>query len=176
MRLRNHLIELTMSKKTKIAINQRPTAVTARFSANIHLESGLTYEFLATGARDDDLLDSIMDPDMIDPDDQDWFVWEVIFALYDPEHKYGTFSRETSRIDIGKKDALQLFAAIEEVFKEFITSVNPNRFYFTSEDDDVSRIKLYNTLAKKIVQKTGYDLHQPIPSIWEFERPAGMWF
>ena len=52
------------------------------------------------------------------------------------------------------KVALETFAAVEKLTKEFLKEFKPNRFYFSASG--VSRIKLYQTLVKKILKDATY--------------------
>jgi len=53
------------------------------------------------------------------------------------------------------KVALETFAAVEKLTKEFLKEFKPERFYFSASG--VSRIKLYHTLAKKILKDGTYE-------------------
>jgi hypothetical protein len=52
------------------------------------------------------------------------------------------------------KVGLQLFAAVEKLTKDFLKWEKPEQFRFSATG--VSRIKLYNTLAKRILKETPY--------------------
>lgn len=52
------------------------------------------------------------------------------------------------------KAGIQLFAAVENLTKEFLKYEKPEQFRFSATG--VSRIKLYNTLAKKIIKGGEY--------------------
>ena len=52
------------------------------------------------------------------------------------------------------KVALETFAAVEKLTKDFLKEFKPKKFYFTASG--ASRIKLYQTLAKKILKDGTY--------------------
>ena len=68
-------------------------------------------------------------------------IWEVAFE--DEEARRYTITKR-------KGAALELFAALEKVFKQFIEKTLPNKFRFTADIEEKSRVKLYDLLAKKI--------------------------
>ena len=61
----------------------------------------------------------------------------------------------SSSIPDKHKVGLQLFAAVEKLTKDFLKSEKPERFRFSATG--VSRIKLYETLAKKILKDGTYE-------------------
>lgn len=94
----------------------------------ITLEDGLRFKFIAHYFRTADL-------------------WEVIFE-----------DSEKRAYQVGKRKgaSLELFAALERVFKNFILKTLPNKFRFTADTEEKSRVKLYDLLAKKIEKTQGY--------------------
>jgi hypothetical protein len=68
-------------------------------------------------------------------------IWEIAFE--DEEER-----RETVRKRKGA--SLELFAALEKVFKQFVEKALPDKFRFSAALDEKSRVKLYDLLAKKI--------------------------
>jgi hypothetical protein len=71
-----------------------------------------------------------------------------------------------------RKAGLQLFAAIEKLMHDFIKWGKPEYFYFTGTG--TSRVKLYNTLAKKILKDGKYEKgNVPVllqGAMWNFVR------
>ena len=70
------------------------------------------------------------------------------------------------------KVALETFAAVEKLTKDFLKEFKPKYFYFTGTG--TSRIKLYKTLAKKILKDGTYKKGN-VPtmlqgSMWNFAR------
>ena len=68
------------------------------------------------------------------------------------------FEREGSgiqRVKIDRKVLMELFAALEKAFSEFLKTKKPDSFYFTGSKD---RIKLYDTIARRITNKTKYKM------------------
>lgn len=72
--------------------------------------------------------------------------WGIVF--YAPSLSSGIKGEKT-------KVALETFAAVEKMTKDFLKEFKPKRFYFTASGS--SRIKLYNTLAKKILKDGKYE-------------------
>jgi hypothetical protein len=73
---------------------------------------------------------------------------------------YVQFFDSAGRDELVSKDkrvGLNLFAALEVVFKEFIKTYDPLVFTFDAKIADKSRVKLYDLLARKI-GKHGYDV------------------
>ena len=97
------------------------------FNAKITLGSGDIWYFNATN-------------DMGDGD------WSIVF--YAPSMSPGIRGDKN-------KVALETFAAVEKLVKDFIDKEKPERFHFTGTG--TSRVKLYNTLAKKILKSGKYE-------------------
>lgn len=70
-------------------------------------------------------------------------VWEVVFFLVkDGQNKYDI-------TDTG--EAFTVFSTVAEFLEELIERKNPGVIYFSGEEP--SRVRLYDTFAKKIVQR-----------------------
>ena len=117
----------------------------SRYEQIITLEDGLSFKFDALYFRTAE-------------------VWEVTF-----EDAQGNRYQSEKR----KGAAIELFAALEKVFNDFIAKTLPNKFRFTADIDEKSRVKLYNTLAKKIAKKgLGYEYttkQSPAAVIYKFK-------
>ena len=72
--------------------------------------------------------------------------WEVEF-----EHSVTGIRRRK----VSPKIALELFAALEKAFTEFLKAKKPDSFSFSGSPD---KIKLYDTIATKISRKAKYKL------------------
>ena len=82
---------------------------------------------------------------------EDAITWEIAFVD----------SKGSVKIEPKDKGvSLELFAALPKVVEMFIKSKNPSTFFFTSKPEEVSRVKLYTLLAKKI-EKSGYIFKKP---------------
>jgi hypothetical protein len=86
----------------------------------------------------------------------------VFFADYDSDNTYWEVEFESGesgiiRRDVEPKIAVELFAALEQAFSKFIQSKKPKVFGFSGATD---RIKLYDTIAKKITSKTKYKVEK----------------
>ena len=71
--------------------------------------------------------------------------WEIVFED-EQERRY--------RVEKPKGTSIELFAALEKCFNDFISKALPDKFRFVADIDERSRVKLYDLLAKKI-QKAG---------------------
>ena len=95
--------------------------------------------------------------------------WEISFIRR--KHRgTRTISRPEEKKDI--KKALQVFAALEHIFKEFIKTVEPPAFTFTASEagkrPDQHKIKLYHKIAERIA-KHGYKFeYDNIELEWKF--------
>ncbi len=169
MRLSKYITELSVAKKPKIKYIVKPDL----FHADIKLDidyymapapSEYSYYF-------DAQLDTFNSVQRLE--------FEILNVAYNdymtelenrpPDHRFNidapaiwniTFEDTAARMDQvpkGKQVALNLFAALEMVFKEFINRKDPLVFQFDADIAEPSRVKLYNTLAKRI-QKNGFDL------------------
>jgi hypothetical protein len=98
------------------------------YEQTISLEDGLIFKFKAHYFRSDDM-------------------WEIVFE--DEE-------KRTYQIGKRKGAALELFAALENVLKNFILKTLPNKFRFTADVEEKSRVKLYDLIAKKIEKTQGF--------------------
>ena len=88
--------------------------------------------------------------------------WTIVF--YTPVGK-------TQPTENKGKIALETFAAVERLTKEFIEYQKPERFSFSGGGR--SRNKLYDLLAKKIVKTKKYKMKKDkglMSDFWEFER------
>lgn len=54
------------------------------------------------------------------------------------------------------ENPFKVFSGIQQAFFQWINEINPDNFYFTAKRK--SRIKLYNSFAKKIENKTKYKI------------------
>lgn len=90
--------------------------------------------------------------------------WYIYF-----EDEKGTMSKAPKERGV----ALQLFAALQEVLKNFIKTKKPMRFEFKGMPGEASREKLYNTIALRM-PKLGYKKN-PVPGAgeWSFTRVLG---
>jgi hypothetical protein len=125
MRLKQYINELAMKKGT--IITNPKYKKESMYEQDIILEDGLKFKFICYFFRTSDL-------------------WEIAFedeneARHKDEKRQGA--------------SIELFAAIEKVFKKFIDTALPNEFHFSSDLEEKSRVKLYDLLSKKIV-KMGY--------------------
>jgi len=96
------------------------------FNAKITLENGVQWFFNATNEMDDD-------------------EWDIAF-----------YSASGHDPLTGNKNqmGLQTFAAVEKLVIDFIEAEDPEEFHFSATGK--SRVKLYNTLAKKILKSGKY--------------------
>lgn len=126
MRLYQYINELAMRKKTVISSPKYKEK--SMYEQTVTLEDGLQFKFICYYFSTAD-------------------IWEVTF---EDENEY----RE--KAPKRKGAAVELFAALEKVFKQFLEKALPDRFRFLADIDEKSRIKLYDLLAKKI-SKLGFD-------------------
>ena len=104
------------------------------YDAKIILKDGLKFYFICYYFRTEEL-------------------WEIAFED-EAERRY--------KIEQRPGASLELFAALETVFKDFINKALPNKFRFTADIEEKSRVRLYDTLAKKITKMgMGYKVQTP---------------
>ena len=154
MKFEEYILELSMKKGTDIKIIQDTSYA---YHARITLDNGEIFKVFTNG----DYMpvwvltgeDSIPVKDNI----TDVFKWEVYF-----EDDMG----KTELAPKEKGTSLQLFAALEQYFKDFIKKKKPDMIEFSSDKGESSRMKLYNLLSKKI-QKGGYtNKYQKTPQLF----------
>jgi hypothetical protein len=124
MRLKQYISELSMKADTKIEISKRKNKY---FDALITLEDGIQWYYEAK---------------LIDENE-----WDISF--YPPEfNKKRPLNKDRGKV------ALQTFAAVESITKQFIEYQKPDRIEFSASGG--SRQKLYDLLATKIAQSGKY--------------------
>ena len=116
-----------------------------KYEQYIILEDGLKFKFIGSYFKTAEL-------------------WYVVFE--DEEKRQHKANKR-------KGAALELFAALEKVFKQFIENTLPNKFRFMADIDEKSRIRLYDILSKKI-EKMGAGFKSkkkksPAHMIYDFE-------
>jgi hypothetical protein len=124
MRLKNYLIQELAMKRAKVGSPQYWPEST--YIQDITLSDGQKFKFLGYYFRTAD-------------------IWEVVFED-EEERRY--------KVEKPQGTSLELFATLEKVFKDFLEKALPDKFRFTADIDERSRVKLYDLLAKKI-QKAG---------------------
>ena len=130
-RLKQYLIELAMKKGTTITPPKYKEE--SMYEQDIILEDGLKFKFICYFFRTSGL-------------------WEVAF-----EDEQEVRAKEAKR----QWASIELFAALEKVFKTFIDKALPNEFHYSADLEEKSRVKLYDLLAKKIVKMGyGYKLYE----------------
>lgn len=171
MRLKKHLTELSMSADTDIKYKKNTSS---SIDAHIILKDLVVFRFFADYGslalmykilqKYPKLLDKLekkkqveytkrqgryIDPNS-DQSKKGWvFTWEVWF-----EDESGDTALSPKR----KGAAIELFSALEEVMKNFITEKKPVLFHFAADVTEPSRVKLYKLLAKKILKISSYKL------------------
>jgi len=125
MKFKKYLTELAIKKGTTITPPKYKEE--SMYEQDIILEDGLKFKFICYFFRTAG-------------------IWEVAF-----EDEQEVRAKETKR----QGAAIELFAALEKVFKTFIDKALPNEFHFSADLEEKSRVKLYDILTKKIL-KTGY--------------------
>jgi len=93
---------------------------------------------------------------------------EVMFLLNNKEREEwyvdftrGVVGRDRSKEKFnvtGEGDAFRIFATILEIFRDFIKQVQPLRIYFSVDNTESSRIKLYDRMITRFANKMGYRL------------------
>jgi hypothetical protein len=81
--------------------------------------------------------------------------------IYNEDFWDVNFQDEKGRISIqpkGKNVAIELFAALEKVFTDFISKAKPDEIQFSSSNYEKSRVKLYHMVAKKIAKKGNFQI------------------
>jgi hypothetical protein len=145
MRLKNHLLELAMKQSSFEVVKDS----SEKYVVNIQTESevfqfgGFTYPLsLIEYTFPDFPFTKIGRYRDTDP------VWVVSF-----EDSRGSL-RQTKK---DKNTAIQLFSALQEVFSNFIKKKKPEMFLYSARSNELSKVKLYDLIAKKISKK-GYKL------------------
>ena len=114
------------------------------YNAKIDLEDGTQWFFNAVNN---------------DPRDED--SWDISF-----------YQSGMEEVKDKRKSGLQLFAAVEKLVRDFLKWGKPEYFYFTGTG--ASRIKLYETLAKRILKDGKYEKgNVPVllqGAMWNFKR------
>ena len=124
---KDYIKELAMKKGTNI---KPPKYIPDRkYEQEIILEDGLIFFFKAFYFQSAD-------------------VWDIQF-----QDQFGAVVKSKKR----EGASIELFAALESVFKEFVEKTVPNRFRFGADRDEESRVKLYNMLARKIAKRGKFD-------------------
>lgn len=127
MRLRQYLTELAMRKGTKIKVHKGSN----EYNAEIELEGGQKWLYNA-----------------MDYDGNG--IWDIVF--YEPSKDMISFDQKGDK----HKVALETFAAVEKLTRDFIKYHEPSVISFNAQGK--SRVKLYDLLAKKIVKSKKYRL------------------
>lgn len=144
MRLENYLSELAMKKGTVINV---VTATPKNYLVKITLEGGELFTFEAA-----------------EQDDKYAKTWTI------------AFEDSSGSLHVSPKDkgvALQLFAALEMVFINFIKKYKPDDFEFSGYSHEKSKIKLYGTVAKKIAKRAKYFMQSQTAgdqTLWIFNK------
>lgn len=167
MRLNRYITELSMAKKPKIKILNKPTLYHADIELDmedVYQQSKLLFYFDATL----DTVPSYMRghfPVLMKSYNDYFTAIEEMHGnpndLPAPAIWTITFEDSAAHMEIEEKPrgvALNLFAAIEKVMRDFVKAKKPLVFSFSSEEFEESRVKLYNLLAKRISKKGGYDV------------------
>ena len=81
------------------------------------------------------------------------YVWEIEFEWVPDNYEYGTIDPfgVTGKM---KGKSFEVFSGVATVVNRFIKEKKPNYFIFSAKES--SRIKLYDTMTKLIVQKIPY--------------------
>jgi hypothetical protein len=133
MRLKEYLNELAMKANTKI---EPWNSGQAHGGARITLSNGEVFNFYISPGNVE-----LQDGTKIDR-------FELMFT--DSKSEINTSAK-------GKNTAVELFAALEKIVKEFIQTQKPSVIEFSpANKDEKSKQKLYVLLAKKIAKKFGY--------------------
>jgi hypothetical protein len=157
MKFRNYLTELSLKK----ASFQVTMSTSAEFRAKISTEHG---NFIYSAKRFLTEKNMSMDTTLLAKlgiDGKHEFLWELSFEDAMGRHYQVPTERGT---------ALQVFAAVEEITRQFLKKYNPKIVTFTAEIGEASRVKLYSLLAKRIMRK-GYELYEHVKYgfyIWVF--------
>ena len=129
MRLKNYLIQELSMKRAHVGSAQFFPEST--YIQEITLSDGQKFKFLAYYFKTAE-------------------IWEVVFED-EKERRY--------RVEKPKGTSIELFAALEKTFKEFLSTALPDKFRFSADIDERSRVKLYDLLAKKVEKANmGYKL------------------
>jgi hypothetical protein len=140
------LNELAMKASTQITYYKNTSKL---FAARIHLEGGRFFIFEAEKINEyefDKEYGDGMPEELVFDEDGNYFgnrsiIWDIVFT----DEEGDIEQKQTDR-----RVALQLFAALQEVFKEFIKRKNPKLFCMAAANYEPSRVKLYKTIVKKI--------------------------
>lgn len=127
MRLLKYINEITMTSDTKVEVTS----------------TSYPYEVKITIGEEPDTTEFDFVAEEWESGDNKNTYWEIGF--YD----------EDGSIDIEPKSnsiALKLFAALTIAFKKFLQSKKPKDFLFQAKSTEAKRIKLYDTIAKKIAK------------------------
>jgi hypothetical protein len=153
MRFQQYISELAMSADTKMNIINNAKD---KYVVKIELRDNISFKFSCVYTSEDttyyilkkkNLIPKLKKKNLIDTKWEEYaFAWEVYF-----KDDSGSTQISPKR----KGAALELFAALEVAIKEFISKKKPIIFYFSADNDEQSRMKLYRHLAKKI-KKAGY--------------------
>ena len=142
MKLKKYITELAMKSGTKIRKSNKKGLY---YNAKIQLEDGTQWFYNAVNSMGEG--------------DWDISFWAAELA-------------GEQQVKDKHKAGIQLFAAVENLTKEFLKYEKPEQFRFSATG--VSRIKLYNTLAKKIIKSGEYKKGQSVRMLqgnnWSFVR------
>jgi len=151
MRLYKYINELSMGSNTKITIDIN--SYDGFFATITMFDNEAENKFYFEAYRSDwaSLVYKTLQEVGVNP--------KNISALYESvfknEHFEITFKDEKYKLTQIKKTpkiALQVFAAVEELTKQFIKSRKPLIFSFSAKTTEPSRVKLYDLLSKKITK------------------------
>ena len=144
MKFQKYINELAMSADTKVNIINNAKD---KYVVKIELRDNISFKFSCVYTSEDTTYYILKKKNLIDTKWEEYaFAWEVYF-----KDDSGSTQISPKR----KGAALELFAALEVAIKEFISKKKPIIFYFSADNDEQSRMKLYRHLAKKI-KKAGY--------------------
>lgn len=144
MRLNKYITELAMKSDTKLDVKSKKGR---HFNAKITLEDGTQWFFSAENEMGEG----------------DWNI-----AFWSDQLRGSMSIKDKDK----PKTGIQLFAAVEKLTKDFLKLEKPEQFRFSATG--VSRIKLYETLAKKILKDGTYKKGQSMRMLqgnnWSFVR------
>jgi hypothetical protein len=192
LRLRQYITELSVAKKPKIKYYNKPTLFHADIKldmpSSIFSKTEIRYGRQKSNSKihPDDLmfnfdadlesLNSVLRADfpILQKATSDYHneleamygkmewdapaVWDITFE---------DITGKMDKVDKGKDIALNLFAALEQVFKEFIKMKKPLIFHWMADADEKSRVRLYDLLTRKIA-KNGYDTQSSARGSYKF--------
>jgi hypothetical protein len=142
MRLQTYLLELAMKKGTQIEYESNtPSGIEVKITLERVMFKMMMWRLIAdNGARFVPDRKSANKINKIQGG-KPFHYWAIYFS--DEEGRMITISRE-------KGVAIELFAAIEKIFRKFIQDKKPEAIKFSGSSE--SKFKLYTLLAKKITK------------------------